>query len=323
MGKRIQMTVGSAPPTECECCGSLKYVLVATKRGWRLWRCNQCKLVFVWPQPDEGVLRKIYQMSAGYYRTAASDFSKTSPDAAIHLHSFLKGKGIEGSRLLDVGCSTGKSIFHLRKFGWNVAGCDVNADAINVARSNGLNAYLGSIETLSFEEGYFDVIVMSDVLEHLPSSGRALQRAHCLLNERGALIIRIPNAGCGFARSTLFLSRMTGLPWAHSEAPYHLFDFCEKSIKEILSRKGFHVVNISFQGKSPFLYTVGGMGYFDTLKQKMKSSGHYKFSWWLFPHLPMLLFFSAILLPFWAYGRIGDRIRKSGSSMMIVARRKS
>ena len=113
---------------------------------------------------------------------------------------------------------------------------------------------------------------------------------------------------------------MTGLPWAQSEAPYHLFDFSEKSIKENLSRKGFHVVNISFQGKSPFLYTVGGMGYFDMLKQKMKLSGHYKFSWQMFPHLPMFSFLSAILLPFWAYGRISDMIKKSGSSMMIGPR---
>lgn len=322
--ERMQTTVESAlSPSVCECCGNTAHTLVATKRRWRLWRCNQCEVVFVWPQPAEDALRKLYRMSAGYYRTAASDLSETSPDAAIHLHNFLRGKGIEGGRMLDVGCSTGKLIFHLRKFGWDVTGCDVNADAVNVARSNGLNAYWGTIESIDFKEGCFDVITMNDVLEHMPSSGRALQRAHSLLNERGVLIIRIPNADCGFARATLFLSRMTGLPWAHSEVPYHIFDFGEKSITEILNKKGFDIMSIDFLGKSPFLYTIGGMGYFDMLKQKMKLSGYYKFSWQLFPHLPMLSFFSAILLPFWAYGRISDRIKKNGSSMVIAARRKS
>jgi len=262
-------------------------------------------------------------MSAGYYRTAASDLSGTSPDAAIYLHGLLKGKGIEKGRILDVGCSTGKLIYHLRTLGWEVAGCDVNADAVSVARSNGLNAYLGAIETLDLEEGRFDVITMSDVLEHLPSLERALQRAHSLLNERGVLVIRIPSADCGFARSTLFLSRMTGLPWAHSEAPYHLFDFSEKSIREILNRKGFEIMSIDFSGKSPFFYTVGGMGYFDSLKQQMKLSGHYRFSWRLFPYAPRLSFISAILLPFWVYGRISDRINKIGSSMVVIARRRS
>jgi 2-polyprenyl-3-methyl-5-hydroxy-6-metoxy-1,4-benzoquinol methylase len=280
-------------------------------------------MVFVWPQPDEASLSTAYQMSAGYYRTAANDLLGTSPDAAMELYGLLQEVGVSGGRLLDLGCSTGKLIFHLQKFGYNVAGCDINADAINVARSNGLDAYLGTIEEINLEEGHFDVIIMSDVLEHLISPGRALLRAHFLLNKRGVLIIRIPNAGCGFARSTLFLSRMTWLPWAHSEAPYHLFDFCKKSIKEILNRKGFNVMSINFHGKSPFFYTIGGMGFLDLLKQKMKSSGHYKFSWKLFPHLPMISFLSAILLPFWVYGRMSDRIGKIGSSMVVIAQRKS
>lgn len=287
-----------------------------------MWRCNCCKLVFVWPQPGEDTLRTIYQMSAGYYRTAARDLSETSPDAALHLHSFLKEKGIDGSRLLDVGCSTGGLIFHLKRLCWCVAGCDVNAEAVDVARANGLDVYLGTIEEIDFEEGRFDVISMRDVLEHLPLPDRALQRAHFLLSEGGALIIQIPNAGCGFARATLFLSKMTGLPWAHSEAPYHLFDFCETSIKEILNRRGFDVIHINFHGKSPFFYAIGGMGFFDLLKQKMKSSGHYKVSWQLFWHLPMLAFLSTIMLPFWFYGIMSDSIGKVGSSMVVIAKRK-
>ena len=100
----------------CDCCGCLTHVLVATKRGWSLWRCKRCGLVFVWPQPDEGVLRKIYQMSVGYYQTAASDLSRTSPNAAVDLNGSLQEAGVKGSRLLDVGCSTGKLIFHLKIF---------------------------------------------------------------------------------------------------------------------------------------------------------------------------------------------------------------
>jgi len=320
----VRESVGNAfAVPECEGCGGVEHVRVGTKRGWRLRQCKSCGLVSVRPLPDEGVLRKIYQMSAGYYATAARDLSRTSPDAAMDLHGLLQGAGIKAGRLLDVGCSTGALIFHLTKFGWDVAGCDVNADAVTVARSNGLEVYHGSIEDIDLEQGHFDVVNMSDVLEHMISPRQTLRRVHSMLNEGGALIIRVPNAGCGFARSTLFLSKMTHLPWAQSEAPYHLSEFCDESIKGILDKTGFHVVNLRFQGKSPFLYTIGGMGYFDKLKQEMKASGHYKFSWQLFPHLPVLFFLSAILVPFWVFGRIGDRLRKSGSSMMIVARRKS
>lgn len=311
------------PSIECECCGSGAYALVATKRSWHLWQCKRCELLFVWPQPDKDYLSKIYQMSVGYYQTAASDLSKTSPESAEELNGLLKDAGVSSGRLLDLGCSTGKLIFHLREIGWNVTGCDVNKDAVAIGRSNGLDVYSGSIEEIDFEPGHFDVVHMGDVLEHCLSPGRVLQRVHSLLNRSGFLVLLIPNADSGFALSTLFLSKITGLPWAHAEAPYHLFDFGEKSIKELLSRKGFQVVNISFQGKSPFLYTVGGMGYFDVLKQSMKLSGHFKFSKKLLSHLPMLTFISTILLPFWVYGRSMDMVRKSGSSMMVIAQRSS
>jgi len=324
IGKRVHRSVGDGPTAEeCESCGSLDHDLIGTKRGWHLRQCKSCGLVAVKPLPDEDALRRIYQMSAGYYVTASRDLSATSPDAAIDLHRLLKGIGIKVGKLFDVGCSTGALIFHLRRFGWDVMGCDVNADAVAIARSSGLDVYHGSIDDVDCEQRHFDAVNMSDVLEHVKSPGRTLQRVHSLLNERGVLVLRIPNAGCGFARSTLFLSKITRLPWAQSEAPYHLFEYSHQSIKGILEKTGFHVETILFEGKSPFLYTIGGMGYFDELKREMKLSGEYKFSWHMIPYLPSLFFVSAILLPFWTYGRMIDRFQSSGSSMTIVARRKS
>jgi len=305
----------------CECCGAVVHVSVASKRRWCLRRCKRCGLVFVWPQPSAEEVKSIYSMSKGYFRTAEADLKKTSQSYPIHLNNLLRAVGLSHGKLLDVGCSTGKVIFHMRKLGWSVMGCDLNAEAVEVATANGLDVRFGTLEDFIDIEEAFDVINMSDVLEHVLSPNNELQAVYRVLKPGGLLVLRTPNVDCSFASSTLLLARITGLPWPHSEAPYHLFEFSPKAIREVLQRNRFKPVIFTTSGKVPFIYTVGATGFFDDLKTKMKCKGHYAFCWEIIPYLPLLAAVALLLFPFWAYGQVADRIRNTGNSMTVIAYR--
>ena len=208
-----------------------------------------------------------------------------------------------------------------QKLGWTVAGCDVNAEAVDIAINNGLNAQVGTVEAINYAPQSFDVINMGDVIEHVSSPSKTLQLAYQLLKPNGIIVIRTPNAQSSFSLSTLFLSRMTGFPWAHSEAPYHLFEFTPKSMQELVKKVGFLPAEIMTSGKAPFLYTVGGTGFFDELKRNLKSSGNYQIKVTAISYIPKLIAVTCLLIPFYLYSRIADWIQHNGHSMTVITRR--
>lgn len=306
-------------PVSCECCGSPTTSESATKRGYSLRKCLNCGLIFVWPQPSLEELNFIYSRSQGYFGTAVTNLAETTVEPALCLHELLKRYNVGTGRLLDIGCATGKLIFHMQNLGYTVAGCDINAEAVNIAVNNGLEAQVGTIEMVNFSQESFDIIYMGDVLEHVPSPMQVLKSAYRLLKPNGVIVIITPNAKSSFSTSTLLLSRITGFPWAHSEAPYHLFEFTHKSIQDLLKNTGFSPEETFTSGKAHFLYAVGGTGFFDDLKRNLKSSGRYQINTSILPYIPKLIAVSILLFPFYLFSRIADSIRHSGQSMTVIA----
>lgn len=220
-----------------------------------------------------------------------------------------------------MGCATGSLIYHMARLGWRTTGIDVNPDAVAVARANHLDVAEGALEEQPYSDAFFDVIHMGDVLEHLPRPWQTLRTAHRLLRPGGLLVLRTPNADCGFARSSLRLSRWLGSPWAWSAAPYHLHEFTPQTMSQLLSSAGFEVTQSRCHGCLSFLYALGASGYFDSLKCRLKRDGRYRLDWRLITNVPKLVGAALLLLPAFAYGAIADRFRRTGTRMQVVARR--
>ncbi len=307
----------------CQACACTHHVPVARQRGWTLRRCESCGLISVFPQPTAAQLAAIYTQSAGYFATAETDLSTTSPEPARHLHHQLAAAGIQRGRFLDVGCATGQLIYHMARFGWQTTGIDVNPDAVAVARANGLDVAEGALEDQSFADAFFDVIHMGDVLEHLQRPQQALLTVHRLLRPGGLLVLRTPNADCGFARASLRLSQWLGLPWVWSTAPYHLHEFSPESLSQLLDSAGIEVTQLRCDGRASFLYALGASGFFDDLKRRLKRDGRYRFDWRLITSLPKLIGVGLLLLPAFVYGVLADRRRRTGYRMLVTARRAS
>jgi 2-polyprenyl-3-methyl-5-hydroxy-6-metoxy-1,4-benzoquinol methylase len=124
-------------------------------------------------------------------------------------HVFLHGSGNnswsnlfslipDGSRVLDVGCSTGHFGAALQELkGCTVIGVDLNEADILEARKILFDAQVlditrdGAVESL----GMFDVVVFADVIEHLVDPRGALRRIREILNEGGMVAYSIPHMG--------------------------------------------------------------------------------------------------------------------------------
>lgn len=120
--------------------------------------------------------------SGGYYRN-------TRPEVAQHVPRSTR-------RLLDVGCGGGDFGYALKQRGLNeVHGIELVERACNDARKVLDSALLGNIEEmdLPYEDGYFDCITFSDVLEHLRDPVSALKKAARVLASDGTMVMSIPN----------------------------------------------------------------------------------------------------------------------------------
>ena len=98
----------------------------------------------------------------------------------------------DGLSILDVGCGHGLISEHIWKMGNNVTCVDLPTIASIVHKRLGLLAVAGDAENLAFAPNSFDVILISEVMEHLWDPHTFLDEAHRILRNNGHLIIEVP-----------------------------------------------------------------------------------------------------------------------------------
>lgn len=140
----------------------------------------------------------------------------------------------DGGRLLDVGCAYG---FFLQEAGpfYDVAGIELAEDAAAHGRAQGLRVLSGVADENNLAElGMMDVIVLLDVIEHLPDPHATLALCARHLHIGGILVITTGDFGSLYAR-------LAGARWRLMTPPQHLWYFTRASIERMTRPLGLRV----------------------------------------------------------------------------------
>ena len=99
-----------------------------------------------------------------------------------------------GARILDVGTGTGANLRLLRDLGFrNVVGLDASDDAIRYCASKGLGSVRkGDLCTLPFADRSFELVLATDVLEHVDDDYAAAREIMRVLVPGGTALVTVP-----------------------------------------------------------------------------------------------------------------------------------
>lgn len=139
-------------------------------------------------------------------------------------------------RILEVGCGSGASLAVMQAAGWTALGIEPNPIAVKHARERGVVVSHASLETCKLPSGYYDVITLHHVLEHVVDLNRSLDLLRDALAPRGRIYIAVPNFGSGPCQ-------FFGPSWALLDLPRHRFHFTPASLRHLLAKHGLRVVD--------------------------------------------------------------------------------
>ncbi|HZB30055.1 MAG TPA: methyltransferase domain-containing protein [Streptosporangiaceae bacterium] len=163
-------------------------------------------------------------------------------------------------RVIDVGCGDGMgteltTVRAASAGGHHVAGVDWAEGPLKQAAGRGLTLLRGSLEAgLPVASGSVDVVILSEVVEHLVDTDGGIAELHRVLRPGGHLVLSTPNLAAWFNRGLLLagiqpifsevsLRGVYGRPGAVVAG--HLRLFTKRALTGFLADRGFTDIRVS------------------------------------------------------------------------------
>jgi SAM-dependent methyltransferase len=147
----------------------------------------------------------------------------------------------KNKKILDIGCSYGWFEKNIAIQAKEIVGIDLNKEDLKIAKkecqSKKVKFNFGSALNLkNIKKDYFDVVVMFDVIEHLPKNSEplALKEIKRVIKKNGKLIISTPLDN---------FSKFLDPAWYFGHRHYS-----EEKIRKILENKGFRIEKVEKLG---------------------------------------------------------------------------
>lgn len=210
------------------------------RKDFDLLSCPDCGLVRTSLRPTEAELDACY--STAYYGKGQGKFLPQL-EGVLNLMTRRRARFLLGllppplrksPRVLDVGCGRAMLLKAMAGLGAECHGLerlgfDTGPEDPEIAM------HLGAIESLSFGQNQFQLIVIWHVLEHLEQPRKVIEQLAALLSPGGVMAVSVPNIDS-------LQARLFGANWFHLDLPRHLWHFSPGSLASLWRPFGFDEV---------------------------------------------------------------------------------
>jgi ubiquinone/menaquinone biosynthesis C-methylase UbiE len=244
----------------CPICGenTTKKFFVTTReekgsRKMTLRECSNCGVVFA----DDCEKDRSQLYGAEYAAWGGGDAKKKEEIAkskkkafARQLEQVLKYSHSKGKKLLDIGTGPGYLLECAEELGFDCFGTEIsNESAKDAEKKFPGKIHPGNLDGAQYPDNFFDVVTMTDVLEHLPDPCKIMAEAERILKPGGYLLIISPN-------HKSLTRKLLGRHWFQYKYE-HVFYFNKKSLKRLLKDHAFSLLEFK-NNKKDFLISYYG-----------------------------------------------------------------
>ncbi|MCM8805113.1 MAG: class I SAM-dependent methyltransferase [Candidatus Omnitrophica bacterium] len=236
---------------------------------FKVKKCFNCGLVFLYPVPDDNQLNDYYRNK---YRKDYCDppaeerFYSDIPEAKLRLKR-IKNELTKKTKLLEIGCGTGAFLKTISPYVNNVFGIEPDDESRQWIKEKLNFDVVSDIENLDKGEK-FDMVVMFHVLEHLPDPVNFLKKLKEIMKKRAKLIIEVPNVN----DALIALYQVKEFCKFYYQRA-HLYYFSSHTLKKVLKKAGFNNFKVNgiqrydFSNHIRWMLTgkPGGNGYYNSV----------------------------------------------------------
>lgn len=174
-----------------------------------IWKCLACGSWFTQNAVPQEISQALYASGSSGERWTAEVFEKAKlPELIAEVDRHVT----TGTRLLDVGCSSGQLLDYAKSRGAETWGMDFSTDCGRVITGKG-HRFVSSLADLGAQR--FEVVTAFDVIEHLYDAPSFLEDVARLLGPGGKLIVLTGDIAS-------LSARLCGSRWWYLRYPEHI-----------------------------------------------------------------------------------------------------
>lgn len=233
--------VANAAPLPCPACGeTAEQRLRFHVNGCDILQCKACGLGRTEAAAFDPDAYYTEDYFSGRHSDGYSDYRGAEPVLRREFArsvDFVRRFRADG-RLLELGCAYGFFLAEAAAGGFAVNGIELAQDAVEHCRRSGLDVLHGVADAANLRRiGPVDVVVLLDVIEHLPDPRETLALCCEQLNPGGIIMITTGDFGSPAAK-------LTGAKWRLMTPPQHLWFFTQASMQRMADSLGLAVEHL-------------------------------------------------------------------------------
>ncbi|MEK7633218.1 MAG: class I SAM-dependent methyltransferase [Patescibacteria group bacterium] len=156
--------------------------------------CTYCDFIYVNNAPSQKYYDAYYKNQSKYEGTRQHEMHDKF---TFETFSFILKKYIlKDAEILDVGCSTGKLLYFIKQKSYrNLLGIEPAPECKIIAKKNyDITVKTSTLDNFKTKKKY-DLIIFSQVFEHLVDLRNTIIKGRSLLKDEGMIFIGVPDAG--------------------------------------------------------------------------------------------------------------------------------